>query len=41
MFMDFLPAGDLMQTINKFGRLSTSMARFYFSQVVLAFDYIH
>lgn len=41
MYMDYLPAGDLMKVINKFQRLDVTKSRFYFGQVVLAFQYLH
>lgn len=37
MYMDLMPAGDLMKLINKFQRLDVTKTRFYFAQIVLAF----
>lgn len=41
MYMDYIPAGDLMKLINKFERLDVPKTRFYFAQVVLALSYLH
>jgi serine/threonine protein kinase len=41
MFMDYMPAGDLMKVINLFEKLDSDQTRFYFSQVVLCFEYMH
>ena len=41
MFMELMPAGDLMKVINNFKGLTVDLSRFYFSQVVLCFEYMH
>lgn len=41
MLMDYLPAGDLMAVISENKNLDLIKTRFFFSQVVLAFEYIH
>jgi serine/threonine protein kinase len=41
MFMEYIPAGDLMEVINKFDKLDVEKTRFYFSQVVVCFEYMH
>jgi len=39
--MDYCPGGDLANLIEEKGRLHESDARFYFGEVILAFEYIH
>jgi serine/threonine protein kinase len=41
MFTEYMMCGDLMATVNKFTKLSTSHARFYAAQVIACFEYMH
>jgi serine/threonine protein kinase len=41
MFVDFMPAGDLMKVINKFGKLDSEKARFYTAQIVHVLQFLH
>lgn len=41
MFIDFMPAGDLMGVVNKYTQLPVEIARFYTAQIVLALEYLH
>jgi serine/threonine protein kinase len=41
MFIDFMPAGDLMGVLNKFEQVPVEIARFYSAQIVLSLEYLH
>jgi protein kinase X len=41
MLMEFVNGGELFSYLRKEGRLSTEASRFYISEIVLAFNYLH
>lgn len=41
MFTEYMVCGDLMNAVHKFTQLSTSHARFYTAQIILALEYLH
>lgn len=41
MYTEFMVCGDLMETINKFGKLSADHAKFYAAHVITCLDYLH
>ena len=41
MYVEFMVCGDLMAVINKFKKLSADHAKFYISQIITVFDYLH
>ncbi|XP_065199532.1 cAMP-dependent protein kinase catalytic subunit 1-like [Planococcus citri] len=41
MALDFVPGGEMFSHLQHFRRFNENMARFYTSQVVLSFEYLH
>ena len=41
MYCEYMVNGDLMQTVNKFSKLSVDHGKFYTAQIVSVFEYLH
>ena len=41
MMIDFLQQGELLNVIHAFGKLNTTLTRFYASQIFMVFEYLH
>ena len=41
MVMDYVPEGELFSLLKRLTRLTEPNVRFYASQIVLTFDYLH
>ena len=41
MVMDYVPGGEMYSLLKRVTRLTEPNARFYASQIVLTFDYLH
>ena len=41
MYIDYMVCGDLMETVNRFGKLEADHAKFYAAQVISCFEYLH
>jgi protein kinase A len=39
--LEYIEAGELFRIVQKFGRLESTLAKFYAAQIILVFEYLH